>query len=78
MEPNTPQTYAHQLFSGFFGLFWAIAGLFLTLGLLSYVGHYDLGVGDGQLLFWFTALIIAAILLIVWFHPEQRAKRGEK
>lgn len=70
-------TFFKQLFSGIFLLFWGIAALFLAAGIAAFAG-YDLGVGNGHLLFWFTAGVIALIFAVNYFHPEQRAARGEK
>lgn len=70
-------TFFSQLFSGIFLIFWAIATLFLALGIASFAG-YDVGVGDGSLLFWFTAGVIALIFAVNYFNTEQRAARGDK
>lgn len=71
------QTFFSQLFSGIFLIFWALAALFLALGLAAFAG-YDVGVGDGTLLFGFTAGVIVLIFAVNYFHPEQRAARGDK
>ena len=70
-------TFFKQLFSGIFLLFWGIAALFRAAGLASFAG-YDVGVGDGTLLFGFTAGVIVLIFAVNYVHPEQRAARGVK
>lgn len=68
-------TFFSQLFSGIFLVFWAIAALFLAASIAAFAG-YDFGVGDGKLLFWFTAGTVALIFVVNYLHPEQRAARN--
>lgn len=72
---DKPQTFASQLIAD---KAYIVTLIILTLVILASISAYgyDLGMGNGNLLFGIAGAIAAVLLGNIIFQPEMRAKRG--